>query len=203
MKLVKLIQIYDLGVNKDFVRWARGRDIDDAWRACPGGDVLLLLAAMYGVERKLLVLAAADCAEATPQHKKIPTAVRTIRVTRALMRGKATDAQVHATVEAAFSAADAAEYGSSKPWDYATSYASDAASSVATLATCPRDRLVDFATDGPGYAALAIAANRLGPSDVPSHAAVERASRRLAVLIRRRIPWSVAKAACAVQWSGR
>ena len=85
--------------------WAVDREADEAaWLACERGDHLLWIAEVLGVERKLLVLAACDCAERALRFARpedVPVLRETLRVPRAWTRGEATIGEVRAAAEAA------------------------------------------------------------------------------------------------------
>lgn len=92
--------------------WVGDRDLATAWRECARGDWMLWLAARAGVDRRLVVEAACDCAEAALVH--VPAGENRPRVAietaRRWSRGEATVEEVR---RAAADAADA----------YAASYA--------------------------------------------------------------------------------
>ena len=89
-------------------KWAEGRNADEAaYLACERGDHMLWIAEVLGVDRRLLVLAACDCAERTLRFawaQDVPVLRETLRVARAWTRGEATIEEVRA-VEAARAAA--------------------------------------------------------------------------------------------------
>ena len=116
------------------------------WDTCQRGDWMLWLCARIGVDRKLVVLAACDCAETAPGHSEIPAAVECIRVTRAWCRGEAAIDEVRmarrgcvsaatdaaADADAATTATDAAVSADAAAAAAATA---DAAATTATAAT--------------------------------------------------------------------
>jgi hypothetical protein len=56
-------QLEGLGACKEAVEWVGDRDLTTAWEECVRGDWMLWLAARLKVGRKLVALAACDCAE--------------------------------------------------------------------------------------------------------------------------------------------
>jgi hypothetical protein len=63
-------RIRALGACSEAIAWLEAQDgsLYDAWRRCERGDWLLWLAARVGVDRRLVVLAACDCAEPALVH---------------------------------------------------------------------------------------------------------------------------------------
>ena len=76
--------------------WYNGQDSETAWAVCERGDWMLWIAGKLDVDRKLLVMAACDCAElALPYAGKHHEAVQNcIAVTRRWCDGQATIAEV-------------------------------------------------------------------------------------------------------------
>jgi len=110
------------------VEWMADRAPKDAWEQCHRGDWLLWAAELLGVDRKLLVLAACDCAETAlefvPVGEERPR--RAIETARRWAAGSATLEEVIAAdadaaaaadsdsdADAAYAAADAAAYAAS------------------------------------------------------------------------------------------
>lgn len=96
-------RLADLHACADAIAWVGDRDLAAAWAECPRGDWMLWLASRMGVDRRLLVLAACDCArvvlprgDARPRHA--------IETAEAWARGEATIEQV---IDAADASADA------------------------------------------------------------------------------------------------
>jgi hypothetical protein len=82
----------------------------DVWEACDRGDWLLWFASRVGVDRRLVVEAACDCAETAlayvPPSEERPA--RAIAVARAWARGEATADEVRAAADDAKRASEAA-----------------------------------------------------------------------------------------------
>ena len=101
-----------LGACVEAQRWYDGRDSREAWEVCERGDWLLWVAARLGVDRKLLVLAACDCADSALRH--VPDGEdrprKAIEAARAWCLGEASINEVRAAAHAACAAyaADAA-----------------------------------------------------------------------------------------------
>jgi len=120
----------------DAVEWVAHRGIIKAWRECPRGDWMLWLAGRLDIDRKLLVMAACDCAETAlkyvPDGEDRPA--KCIQVTRNWCNGTATIDEVRAArrdAAAAYAdAADAAAYAAA----YAAAAADDAAYAAAAAA---------------------------------------------------------------------
>ena len=107
--------------------WIGERDLESAWNECERADWMLWFAARVGVDRKLVVLAACDCAETAlkyvPEVEDRPRAA--IEMARAWTRGEATIKQVRKAADAADAAADAAAYAADAA-AAAAAYAADA-----------------------------------------------------------------------------
>jgi len=56
------------GACGEAIEWAAGKQPYEAWRTCHRSDWLLWIAAKVGVDRKLVVQAACDCAELALVH---------------------------------------------------------------------------------------------------------------------------------------
>jgi len=146
------------------------------WRRCPRGDWLLWLAASIGVERRLVVLAACDCAEATAARRRPSTSTERwwqgvdataecLRVVRAWCAGRATRDKVRA----ALYELSASAFGGGNRVD-----AVEAAASIVAFG------------DGPychRQAAEYTSRAAQGESNTDS-------DKRMAALVRRRIPWA-------------
>jgi hypothetical protein len=164
------------GACRDARTWAAGRTVsEDSWLACDRGDWLIWIAARLGVDRRLVVLAACDCARLAlpriPDGEHRPRLA--IEAAERWARGEATIEEVRA----AASAADAyATYAAS-----ATSYAAYAASAVASAASAA-DAYATYAASATSYAAYAAYAADDAYAAVP---------RTCADLVRARIPWAV------------
>jgi hypothetical protein len=153
------------------VVWCRTQpDAETAWAACERPDWLFWLLGRTGAERRLLVLAACDCAEPALVH--VPAGEDrprlAIETARAWARGEATIEEVRRARQAA-AAAYAAAYAAAA----AAAYAADAAAAAAYAA----------ASAVAAYAAAAAAAAAAAYADA------RRASRlRSCEAIRRHFP---------------
>ena len=125
-------QLESLNACRDAVRWVGERDLPTAWMQCERGDWMLWLAAKVKIDRKLVVLAACDCAElAWPYVKRAETlqaAKSCVKVTREWCEGRADIEDVRKA--RAYAAADYAAYAAA---DYAA-YAAAAAAYAAAAA---------------------------------------------------------------------
>ena len=90
--------------------WAQAApDWRAAWTGCPRGDWLLAIAARAGVERSLLIEAAADCAHTALEFlRDEPRPAQAIEAARA-HAGGAADVDLRARFDAAEAAAEAAQ----------------------------------------------------------------------------------------------
>lgn len=106
-------RIRALGACSDALAWLSAQEgsLYDAWRRCERGDWLLWLAARVGVDRRLLWLAACDCAEPALVH--VPAGENRPRVAietaRRWAAGEATLEEVRSAA-AAYASAYAAAY---------------------------------------------------------------------------------------------
>jgi hypothetical protein len=121
--LLHLLEKYN--ACRDACIWAAGRAVaEDSWLACERGDWLLWIAARLGVDRRLVVLAACDCARLAlpriPDGEHRPRLA--IEAAERWARGEATIEEVRAAASAADAYATYATYAAS-----ATSYAAYAA----------------------------------------------------------------------------
>jgi len=154
---------------REAIEWVGDRSLERAWTECERADWMLWAAIKVGIDRKVLVLAACDCAETALKHvpKGEDRPERAIATARAWARGKASMGDVCAAAD------DAA---------YAYAYASAAYAASAAAAA-------DAAADDAAYAAAhaahqaALAAYDTADADAAAHAA----HRRMATLVRRRI----------------
>jgi hypothetical protein len=153
---------------KDARRWAciTNRSGYHLWRSCERGDWLLWLAAKIGVNRKLVVLTLCDCAETALQL----VSESEDRPRKAIETTRAW-CYGEATIEDVRTAAYAAAYAAYAAYAaaYAVAYAAYAADAA-------------YADDAAYAAAVAAYA---GGADL----------RRMAAIVRKRIPWRVVKAA--------
>jgi hypothetical protein len=138
--------------------WAEGKSLAKAWNTCKRGDWMLWLAGRL-CDRKIVVLAACDCAELSLKH--VPEGEdrprKAIETARAWVRGEATLAQLKKASCAASAAAASAAY---------------AASCAAYAASC----------------AAACAAYEAYAAAYAAYAAREDMLKQCAKLIRQRIP---------------
>ena len=165
------------GPCNEAVAWIGKRTPKQAWEQCPRGDWLLWIAARVGVDRKLIVRAACDCARTAlkyvPRGEDRPRIA--IETAERWCDGTATIGEVRAAADAAY-AAHAAHPDAAYAAAYATyaAYVADAAYAAA------------YAT----YAAYVVDA-----AYAAADAARSRALKRCAALVRKRIPWAVVRAA--------
>jgi hypothetical protein len=149
------------------------------WAKCERADWMLWLCGRIGIERRLLVLAACDCAETAPGHKKSKAAVECLRVVRLWCDSGATIDEVRAARRAADAAYAAAAY------DAAAAAADDAAYAAAAYAADAADD--DAAADD----AAAAAADAAAYAAAYAAAARKQSLKAMAVLVRARIPWKL------------
>jgi len=166
----------------DAVEWVAHRGIIKAWRECPRGDWMLWLAGRLDIDRKLLVMAACDCAETAlkyvPDGEDRPA--KCIQVTRNWCNGTATIDEVRAArrdADAAYAYADDADDADAADAAAAATAATDAADAAADAAAA-------YAADAAAAAAYAYAAAY--PANARSDALLTCAD-----LVRKRIPVSV------------
>ena len=161
--------------------WYDDRPSHLAWRQCERGDWLLWIADRLGVDRKLVVLAACDCAETA--LKFVPAGEDRPRIAIETAR-KWASGEATAIKEVRADAADAyAAYAYAAYADAA--YAAYAAAAYAAAA---------YAADA--AAAYAAAAYASDATHAAAYAAARQPSlKESARLVRKRIPWRVVKAA--------
>ncbi len=123
-----------LNACEDARRWAAGKGLATAWTECQRGDWLLWLAARVEIDRRLLVLAACDCARtALPLVAEGEDRPRiAIETAEAWARGEATTEEVQTAARAA-AAADAADAAADAA-AAAVAYAADARAADASRA---------------------------------------------------------------------
>lgn len=157
-------QIRALGACSEALDWLEAHDgsLYDAWRRCDRGDWLLWLAARVGIDRRLVVLAACDCAEPAlvyvPEGEERPRVA--IETARRWAAGEATIADVNAAYGAA--AVAKAAYCAAAAAAVVAAYADANAANIAADAA-------DADNVANGVASLAHSAR----------------------LVRRRIPWAL------------
>jgi len=156
---------------EEAIRWYNDKDSKEAWASCERGDWLLWIAANLRIDRKLIVLAACDCAEQSlyliPEGEERPK--KAIETARAWARGEASLEEV----KAAANAADADSYAI-----HAYSYATDAAYYAAYYAT---DTAATYVASVATYVAYSAATDYA--------ATREESLKKSAELVRSRISW--------------
>jgi hypothetical protein len=192
----EMIQILrNLGACSESLAWLAAEQhqtVAAAWDACPRGDWLLWIAARVGVDRRILVLAACDCAEPALVH--VPAGEDRPRIaietTRPWARGEATIEEVREARRAAYAAANAASCAADNAYAdaaYAAANAANAAFAFAAAAAADAADAANAAADAAAYAAAAAAA----AAAAYAAADARRASRaRSADLVRARISGS-------------
>ena len=173
------------GACTDGAEWYDGQDSYKAWRACKRGDWMLWVAGRLDIDRKLLVLAACDCAALALRYVEDgeDRPRMAIETARAWCRGEATLDDVGATAHAAHASYAAA---------YATAYATAHASYATAHATAHASYAAAHATAHATASAAAHAA--YATADATASAAARRKTlARCATIARRRIPWSVVR----------
>lgn len=167
----------------------------EIWAACPRGDWLLYLATSLGADRRVVVLAACDCAETATPHLTASTrwaAGAALASARRWARGEATEVEVRAAVDQAFDVEGTvypvgAEAGAFR----AAILAADAVVRIVCAATAS-----DSAAHSAAYAAAVCGASRFTAAFVSAYgAALVPARLRAADLVRARIPWADVEAA--------
>jgi hypothetical protein len=137
-----------LGACREATEWVGDMPSKRAWETCHRGDWLLWLSARVGVDRKLVVLAACDCAELALKH--VPAGENrpreAIETARAWTRGEANieqvrDAAAAADAAAAYAAAAADAAGAAA---YAAEAAADAADAAGAARTKVRRQCADL-----------------------------------------------------------
>ena len=194
-----LLTLSRLNACAEATAWVGKRTPAKAWAECKRGDWMLWIAARLGVDRKLLVLGACDCARLSlkyvPKGEKRPLVA--IETAEKWCQGKATIESVKAADAAALAAA-AAAYA-------AAAYAAYAAAYAAAAATPPPPPTPPTPPHAAAYAAYAAAhaaayAAYAAYADAAAYAAYAAAARvemriACAKAVRKRIPYSVIAAA--------
>jgi len=149
-------QLEDLNACEEAVEWVGDRDLKTAWEECARGDWMLWLAARLKVDRKLVALAACDCAETSLNFvladEGRPAAA--LRIVRAWCAGEATLDEVKVAAGAAADAADASYADAAA--DAAAGAAYAAAAAAAGAAAYGADAA--YAAAGASYADAAAGA---------------------------------------------
>ncbi len=159
-------KLNNMNACSEAVEWVGRRGIKTAWRDCKRGDWMLWLAGRLDIDRKLLVLAACDCAETALQY--VPEGegrpAKAIQTARNWCNGTASIDDVRAARRAA------------------------AASAAATAATAAYAAAYAAATATAAYAAAAAAY-------ADAAAARKQSLTTSADLVRKRIPIEIIEAA--------
>ena len=114
---------------EDAIEWQEGKDLTIVWQTCHRGDWMLWLAKRAGVEKRLLVLTAAHCANTVRHLMKDERSRNAVDVAIRYGEGKATVEELQVAAYAAYAAyayaadAAAAAYYAA----YAAAYADAAA----------------------------------------------------------------------------
>lgn len=169
-----LSRLDDLCACAEARAWARATPgtPEELWSTCPRGDWLLWLAMRAGVDRRVVVLAACDCADLGRGTDGVARDL--LEVARRWARGEATGRKV-------WDAAAEAERGWALDATRARSFW--AAHAAATAAFSPgRSVAADYASMSATYAAQVGSGVRTGLLDC-------------AILSRARIPWAAVEAA--------
>jgi hypothetical protein len=96
--------------DSESVGWVGRKSLRTAWRLCDRGNWMMWLAGRVDVDRRLLVLAACDCARLALRHARGPGALHAIETAEAWTRGEATIVQVRTAAYASARAGRAAAY---------------------------------------------------------------------------------------------
>ena len=100
----------DLNACPEAAEWVGDKDAGEAWTTCERGDWMLWLATEVNIDRKLIVLAACDCAEPALKYATSDAPRIAIETARAWCRDEATIEQVKDAASAAAYAAAYAAY---------------------------------------------------------------------------------------------
>jgi hypothetical protein len=169
VNLTKLL--LEFNAHKETVNWFSNRDAKEAWNDCKRGDWLLWFASRLGIDRKLIVHTACDCAQLA-----LPYAIHddfrprlALHEARKWCNGMATPEQVHlAAIASSAAASDAARTSDSNAFGAAT-----AASAAAYTASLQNNT---NASANAGWAAL--------------DAGAVNTTANIADVVRQRIPWT-------------
>jgi hypothetical protein len=165
------------------------------WDTCPRGDWMLWLAGRLGVDRRILVAAACDCAEQAWAHCRdggaLTAAMLVVHVAREWCAGRADLEDVRAAASAADDAAFAA-YADRRTADRRTAAAADAAAYAAYGGATAYGGAADAAATAADDAAATAADDAADAADAARSASLAESARR----VRARI--SVALIAVAV-----
>jgi len=176
----------------DAVDWVGRRGIMTAWRDCNRADWMIWVSGKLNIDKKLIVLAACDCAETALKYvpKGEDRPAKAIRTARNWCNSTATKQECRAAAAAAYaaSAAAAATYAAA-----AATYAADAAAATYAAAAAAYAASAAYAaTDAAAaYAAYAAAATYAAAT----YAAKQSTQKLCADLVRKRIPFNLIKEA--------
>jgi len=129
--------------------WVGARELESAWNECERGDWMLWIAAKAGIDRKLVVLAACDCAETALQY--VPEGEDRPRIAIETARRWAAGECELSEVRRAADAADAADAAAAA----AATYAAAADAAAATYAAAAAAAAYAAAAYAAAYAAAA------------------------------------------------
>ena len=136
---MNMIDLRNLRACSDALQWIKDNgfesDLNAAWQKCPRADWMLWLAAKRNTDRKIIVLAACDCARLALPFTKDPRVLACIETTERWTRGEVN--------------LDELRTGRSTAYAYAADAAADAYAAAAAAA--------DAAADAAAYAAYAAA----------------------------------------------
>ena len=128
----------DLSACRDAAEYCAKFDtLEAAWLACERGDWLLWFSAKRGVDLKIIVRAACECARLALPHTKDPRVLSCIETAEKWTRGEATIEEVRvlrSVAEAAAASAAASAAAASASAAYAAYAAASAAASAADAA---------------------------------------------------------------------
>jgi len=202
----------------DAVDWARTQTgLYSAWRSCPRGDWLLWIAARLGVDRRVVVFAACQCAREALQF--VPAGEDRTRIAietaEAWTRGEATidevrtasaAARAYASSASAASASYAASYAAYASYASASASSYAAAADAAAASAASASAYASYASAYASYASASYAASYAADAaDADAAAAADAASARrqmrltTAGIVRKHIPWRLVRAALEAQ----
>jgi len=169
---------------EEAIRWYNDKDSKEAWASCERGDWLLWIAANLRIDRKLIVLAACDCAEQSfyliPEEEKRPKMA--IETARAWARGETSLEKVKVAARAATNAT----YST-----YAT-HATNAAYAAVNAAYSAVDTVNAYAAAACATAAVAIYAADYSTRK-EDYSTRKEGLKKSAELVRNRISWILIK----------
>jgi hypothetical protein len=182
-----------LGACPPALDWAldrRGQPARRVWNACPRGDWLLWLAAKLEVDRRLVVLAACDCARLALKHLSTVGDARphiAIETAERWARGEATIEEVRAARNNVANNAFSGVFRA-MAFDDVTGAYTRACNPVDAAAIVYATNLHDVAASAVCGTAAAITGYR---SEASYHSEAVRTLRVCARRVRKRIPWAL------------